>query len=396
MASTSNRQCQLTDQTIYNSTPRKTDEVFSSFSLLPLDIRWIIWEQSLSHERLLHVKLYDSFSIFGSKAPPIGDIKYTLVLLGRCPISKLFRINRETRHIARCFYRVQIPCVYRWQSVEVDGIFYFNPELDILKLNSHCELSDRARGLKVASEYFAEFAHRIWLNDRRQVGIINLGLESFYPQTDYFELCLAKGSTIDLLRDVLRRLECVYFISCVCFSPTWFSTLSEYMALKRTYPRIQPVMIYASAFERIPQDPRSTDLRTVYVGKANPRKQVVAWRTMLSRLQVRGKIGYRYMLARRVTAMTENHDLNTALAWVKKSDRKRKARMLNRRRPDDELFRRMQQESQIAFGFWLFPIECLEQDLDIDMDPAHPQRYWEVDRVLNLSSFTPELCVFRL
>jgi hypothetical protein len=47
---------------------------------------------------------------------------------------------------------------------------------------------------------------------------------------------------------------------------------------------------------------------------------------------------------------------------------------------------------KLAFGFWQFPIECLDPDLGIDRDPSHPEQ----NRILDLSGFNPELCLFQI
>lgn len=44
---------------------------------------------------------------------PKKKAKYTVVLLGRHPISKLFHISQETRSVAFRFCQVQLSCLYR-------------------------------------------------------------------------------------------------------------------------------------------------------------------------------------------------------------------------------------------------------------------------------------------
>lgn len=323
---------------------------------------------------------------------PKRKAKYTVVLLGRHPISKLFHISQESRFVAFRFYRVQLPCRYRWRRVEENGTFYFNPELDIVKLDPEADLSDQYRHLNVASKYLAEFAHQLRLKDPRRVGLVNLALESLYPAKINWEAHLAQKSTVLLLREAIQRLKCVYFISCAPLWPTWCRRVSQLVAAKSAYPRVQPVMVYMSAFDRLPYDPRPLDLRAVYMGTHSPRKQVQGWLRMLARLQVidpSHKVDYRCMVAREATRLPVINNRDTALEWVEETDK-----MLVARKGND--FRDLHQESRTAFGFWLFPIECLEPNLDIDRHPSHPERYWQSERVVDLSSLKPELCLFHI
>lgn len=92
---------------------------------------------------------------------------------------------------------------------------------------------------------------------------------------------------------------------------------------------------------------------------------------------------------RDATRLPVINNRDTAMEWVEEADKILLARKGN-------VSRDLQQGSQTAFGFWLFPIECLEPDLDIDRHPSHPERYWKSQRVVDLSSFKPELCLFHI
>ncbi|KAF4464155.1 hypothetical protein FALBO_9014 [Fusarium albosuccineum] len=142
-------------------------EGFSHFSRLPRELRWAIWRLGLQYERLLHVEVHSSKSHCTATERPLDKQRdhqaYEIILSERQPISKLSHVNFEAREITHRFYRVQLPCLYRWESKEdTEGIFYFHPELDTLEI----------RG-----EPFASFAQDLWAHDTRSVGLINLAYD---------------------------------------------------------------------------------------------------------------------------------------------------------------------------------------------------------------------------
>lgn len=71
-------------------------------------------------------------------------------------------------------------------------------------------------------------------------------------------------------------------------------------------------------------------------------------------------------------------------------------RSMSRKRVNSDLghnsVRDLWEENQAAYGFWQFPIECLDPDLGIDRDSS----YLERDRIWDLSGSKPELCLFQM
>ncbi|KAJ3538899.1 hypothetical protein NM208_g2547 [Fusarium decemcellulare] len=172
-------------------------EGFSNFSRLPRELRWAIWQLGLQHERLLHVEVRSSKSHCTATERPLDKQRdhqaYEIILSERQPISKLSHVNFEAREITHRFYRVQLPCLYRWEGKEdTEGIFYFHPELDTLEI----------RG-----EPFASFAQDLWAHDTRSIDLINLAVSiQFIPEEPLPPI------TNSLLPQVFSRFRRVIFL----------------------------------------------------------------------------------------------------------------------------------------------------------------------------------------
>lgn len=93
MTPVSSDQQTLSDLQIYNPLPGNIDKDFLNFSQLPTELRCDIWKHTLSHERLLHIKLYKPYRTVDMTTK---SKKYIIVLLGPFPISKLFRVCQES------------------------------------------------------------------------------------------------------------------------------------------------------------------------------------------------------------------------------------------------------------------------------------------------------------
>ncbi|KAJ3549495.1 hypothetical protein NM208_g473 [Fusarium decemcellulare] len=169
-----------------SSTGYEMTDTFPQFPRLPREIRLMIWELSLHRKRILHVDL--------TLLRPLPEPwKWAPILWQQNMISKFFRVNSESRYAALRFYRVHLPCEYQCNGrVEKNATFYFNPELDIIQIT----------GWKM----FGWFAHSLWVNDPRHVGLINLKLTSY----DYLDV-KHDQTNMPLLRQVVSRLERVIF-----------------------------------------------------------------------------------------------------------------------------------------------------------------------------------------
>ncbi|KAL2676533.1 hypothetical protein Neosp_010294 [[Neocosmospora] mangrovei] len=141
---------------LFNPKPT-TEGTFYPFPRLPIEIRCMIWEQELHHERFICVDLTSHEAQSEHIRPHTpwvqSDVAQNYLITSAWPaINKIFHINAESRSYATRFYRVQLPCRYvREDRVEEKGIFYFNPELDTLEI----------KGM----QYFVKFAHDLWRRD---------------------------------------------------------------------------------------------------------------------------------------------------------------------------------------------------------------------------------------
>lgn len=292
---------------------------FTRFRELPPDVRQVIWELSLCHERLVQVDLIPGqistfFEQRDHEAPAttmqetslrhwLKSKHYAIVLSNKHEISKLFRVCQESRQAAHRFYRVQVPCHYKHHSGQsAPGTFYFHPELDTLHIGGF-------------QRHFASFAHELWSHDPERVGLISIALTSAHRCDRSHGLVFdpTEGSK-DLLRPALARLRCVI--------------LGQALELRRDFPQIErlanpkpnsrmprrqafferqnrmrrsyPLLAAISRFDRISLDPRGVDwdLRRVYIGRGDPRTQMYSWFKGLSQwnIQYQQPVDYRFMI----------------------------------------------------------------------------------------------------
>ncbi|UZP43082.1 hypothetical protein NXS19_010898 [Fusarium pseudograminearum] len=196
--------------------PEPRERQFPQFCELSYDIRAMIWEEILATQRILRVSLekretstrnkYQRKKVTkaknkkSSKAEVETDLDtvpekpYRVVVEERYAISKLFHVCSESRHAAETFYRVKVPCTYRWGKKTQDGTFYFRPEFDNIQVG--------------VSEYFSDFAFNLWQLDPRYVGLINITLPW---QPNHQKVMEMEDKEKDVLRGILLRLQNVSF-----------------------------------------------------------------------------------------------------------------------------------------------------------------------------------------
>lgn len=120
---------------IINTVPNGTG-VFPQFTRLPLELRSMVWEQSLCRERLIRVELRPGSSpehLYEDQERTVRkqaeaslqlSESFLIVLRNRHEISKLLRVCSESRQAALRFYRVQVPCYYKQLgSPPIEGTF---------------------------------------------------------------------------------------------------------------------------------------------------------------------------------------------------------------------------------------------------------------------------------
>ncbi|KAF5011844.1 hypothetical protein FDECE_2076 [Fusarium decemcellulare] len=380
--------------TIFNPVPKATNG-FPQFCRLLPELRWVIWEQALSHERFLLITL-------GPSEPPLppslrefqqtdkANGRCSIVLYGRQLISKLFHINSESRQVASSFYRVHLPCEYRWGGqVEANGTLYVNPELDTLEISG--------------TQHLAHFARRVLAHDRCNVGLVNLALPA-----EQMRRRIDINQPYRHFRRILSRLERVTFVYRGGLGRMSFAPGSRVFATENhEFHRSRPILASVPAFTRLSYDPRpiEADLKRVYMGPCDPRRAIYHWYRFLAKCGVqyhRHNVEYRFMVTDGglscVRSISNRHDVHQwlrwedeewkhGLQWIKEKGFGKKAL--------EEAPRELEQATQHAVGFWLFPIEAFGPLHDVDEDPTRESRLWDhkVHTVLDLSGYKPELCL---
>lgn len=400
---------------------------FPRFGEFPYDIRTLIWEQALLSQRLIHVSLEKrqvsarnrnqrnkatkatakgrgkkSFKQdAGSPQDDIPEKPYCVVVEERYAMSKLFHVCTESRDTARRFYRVKIPCIYRWGNKTQEGTFYFRPDLDNIQVG--------------ISEYFADFAFNLYQLDPRYVGLVSLTLP-FQPNIQ--KLMVMDDTERDVLRGVLLRLENVSFAHMqekTRAPPPPRRTLAyiHSMALAAAAaanndsdepqppkPRTAwepdctgPMSTCIPSFDKLSQDPRKlgNDHTRPYFSFKNPIHIALSWFRLLEILEVvhEHKVNCRFMMSYE----TSGRNIATreqATSWVQSQRKNFKSRALSEGIEHGEWV-------QPAMGFWLYPMECVgslvndEGALKTAKDVLEGVQLKEA-----LEKCVPELCLSRL
>ncbi|KAF4445341.1 hypothetical protein F53441_10890 [Fusarium austroafricanum] len=255
---------------------------FPQFKNLPSELRRNIWEQALKHERLLEITL-NRLAVSGNGC--------TILLQERWALSKLFRVNSESRTTAMGFYRVHLPCVYRYRERESDGVLYLNPELDILHVHGY------------GWEHFARFAYDVWVHDRYQVGLVNLALGFSAPRNPQDAWDRSKPENLPLPCMGLRRLKRVIFIFKIVDDATFWGCDRPCHRQGDNWPRwhvdnYAPIMTKVPLFDVLSQDPRSIrkylERMRLCEGLDDPRDKVENWFLHLESLGVQNDPGVLY------------------------------------------------------------------------------------------------------
>ncbi|RSL53980.1 hypothetical protein CEP51_014788 [Fusarium floridanum] len=390
----------------------KTTDTFRDFKRLPLELRWHIWELELKHERLLHVEVDfleaspDDPDTEGATRP---EKAYKIILTEFLPISKLARVNSESRAVASHFYRVQLPCVYRWEGKEdTNGIFYFNPELDILEIRGKA---------------FSNFAEDLWVHDARHVGLVNVALTSrhFFPESK---------DEYPVLRRIIPRLKRVMFLCRDGSERIYFGKQRPTDPIDKIEVfRARPIMPAAPKFDRLPCDPRlhiETSLKKIRLDYYDPRRLIHYWFSLMTKCNVQHdhEVDYRFLVALgrrccrpyaqdnefgsargwRVRLYEHNPEItdqDSALSWVRKQEERRRETLREMREKEEgeaseQPLEGLELPHQPAIGFWLFPIEALGPLPDVtrpfpwNMAPISNRGS---HRKVDLSGYKPQLCL---
>ncbi|KAF5625001.1 hypothetical protein F52700_9376 [Fusarium sp. NRRL 52700] len=365
---------------------------FYLFARFPDDIRWLVWEHYLSHERWIDITLKPG-SFTGKRREQTSHQNYEIILDHRWKISKLFRTTSESRKAALAFYRVQLPCWYeRKDKSMVNSTLYVCPELDTLMLN--------------CLEVFEHFAHDLWTDDSRRVGLVNLALRAGHP-SHTMKTPVIQNNHVSVLREGLSRIERLTIMNKMGVRKLWTDCPLGPSNTWRSNKAV-PIRGGIQSFNRLPYDPRLRDehLKRVFVGNWDPRHSFNHWFRILSNLRVRHehKVIYQFGSSRRAwISYREKHyptisDRESAAEWVRldyevlREYHERPGMLPDLRgQMDNEITRLFEPLPQPVIGFWLFPMESVFTPDDIDLHdtdtpPLHPKK-------VDMTQHMPELCL---
>lgn len=353
---------------------------FPQFPRFPADIRWLVWEQELSHERLIDIELQPvKHAECEEKTKHPSD--YEIILDSRWRLSNLFQTTSESRRVALAFYRVQLPCWYRQRHKGelFKTSLYICPELDTLMLDGF--------------EVFENFAHDLWACDPRRVGLINLALNITSPVV-YYKTPSTQGRDISVLKEALSRITRLTLLTRRGCPKPWGGNIK---IIQRNH--IVPIAGGVLGFDRLPCDYRlnDQDLKEVFTHNKDVRELFYRWFRFLVLLGVQHshKVDYRFGICRHGYETSYIRDQNAALEWVQRHTESLKRWVLMSTSPThtDPMDDVLKHSPQPVVGFWLFPMESLGPLPDINEIHSPSSDFFTERRVLDMSKYKPELCL---
>ncbi|CVK95338.1 uncharacterized protein FMAN_13453 [Fusarium mangiferae] len=379
---------------------------FPQFSKFPPEVRNKIWIQSVTHERIL--KVYSE--------------ECRIELRERIAMSKLFVTNRESRAAAKRFYRVHIPCTYVHATSTYDGIFYFNPELDIIHVS--------------VWSYFPELSHHIWRLDPLHVGNVNLALQTYASCCRYHYSTSSFKTDCDLekVKAAIQRLKRFIFVG------VYDSETCQYPENRQRPDRgiasspFVPVKPHVPVFQTMEHDPRAVGdfLDGVDPDELMNLSNIVAdWFEHLEEWGINNDhtLLYQFMisypdcdpeiiarenerwapdlgdqssglstpnstLSMSVQAVYNREDA-IALAENEMEERKRILDQILKEDSEVDVEKISRQGVTPAFGFWLFSLEALPV-ARLDADPRVLIENFRTERQKQFKKHTPQLCLSHL
>ncbi|RBR21438.1 uncharacterized protein FIESC28_04975 [Fusarium coffeatum] len=388
---------------IFNPAPKPCAN-FHQFSRFPAEIRCLVWEQALSHERWVRVHLEQGFWDSDMEDEPQPD--YDIYVHINTKISKLFRTTRESRRVALRFYRVQLPCRYFLQSTHgghpgedgEKGILYLCPELDTLSVSTMYRIGYLARDILDL--------------DPRCVGLVNLAVNIRTSVLGAIEVTGEPGTSRQLVKQALSKVE--RFVIMEDMVPrTWtgeyYSSPTQWRS--SSAHRACPLNGNTVAFERLQYDPRLEEehLMSVYTGEYDARVGFSEFEELLTELDVthNHEVDYRMGLCSRgwQDGLPHGTDRVAAAEWLRKDEEafESKLQYLKQTNEDYERSRgrklppnygnydqHLDEVPQQAIGFWLFPLKSL----GVKPGKKRSRSFGEdKHRFRDMNKHPPELCL---
>ncbi|CAI6340689.1 unnamed protein product [Periconia digitata] len=322
--------------------------IFALFPLLPKELRVKIWRHAMERNRMFRLNLVPKREIMELRfpidkpGPPNADAlslieryesRFEVFVFGRQLLSKLLRVNRESRDEAMRLYRIHIPCTFvdKKNTETKSHTLYFNPDLDY---------------------------------DMDQMDPSNLN-----------------ENVRTTLQNVLKGLREVLFLSTTMFGRQILSWRSAIGYNGYLYNRSFPIPAYIPTFKHFPVDPRAVgdDLRKTVVGNSDyDRRSIENWQKILVKFGISApQIKYKLLLRQEPLDYGIVVDRKGAEQWIQKE--KERWRTHSEGRDGDIAIEEMVRP---AFGFWIFPLDAIDSPA-VDQ-PSHVP-------MLDLSSYRPEL-----
>ncbi|KAK4449747.1 hypothetical protein QBC34DRAFT_403934 [Podospora aff. communis PSN243] len=378
-----------------NATPSVcSDPAFHLFPLLPAELRLKIWRHSLERRRIIRIFIdnYEFHPDVKEADQPDEDTHCYAVAAGYQTVSKLFRVNSESRQATMEFYRVHIPCrlsanpqdTRRYGATEMhSGTLYFNPEYDFMHISSEIH----------GQHTLVEFLHRLkTVYDPRGVGLLNMAVDvNDLLSVDRLDPIEVQPAHKQSFAETLSQLRNVYFIEHSLGARICEGWRSGYCG-DVFFNRSLPIVGTAPSFELLPRDPRpiAKDLRRTFVGRDRGRRAYGQLQDLFKTWGAEPKeVQYRLL----VGSLTPGHVVSTRASadeWLDKEDeywnwlavggksspgREPLSADINwppLKLPHEDL----QAVPRPAVGFWLFPQEAVT-DSELGMGPLHDMtKYW--------------------
>lgn len=400
-------------RTLNSSQPAHHEKLkFPLFPLLPKELRLKIWRHTLQRGRIIHLCLNNQR---GQTATQAGENpestrngeRYFTIVNGSHLLSKLLRVNKESREEALMFFRVHIPCSFRAtkKGPMGHGTLHINPEWDFLHISAEWPPKDTLVGF---------LYHLKTIHDPRHVGLLNLAVD----RNGLNGFCLYELLSSDLDSEVwsafvetLTQLREVWFVSNPRAGRQIVGPLSGLPTCETMFNRSLPIMTMVPMFERLHRDPRAIaqDLKAL-TGLAGLRDVIELWLQLLKQWRIVPLgIEYRFLLAFDPTmAGDQISDHTSAKTWLQKDDDQ-----WNGRAPDDGFLKGkevkwpvgaenekyinedLEKAVRPAFGFWLFPVEALGP-IDEERLCSDQQSRPRGKAFLDMTEYWPELALASL
>ena len=356
--------------------------IFPLFPILPKEIRTKIWRFAMRRQRIIRVHINNQRGKTASEAGEnpaavANGERYFTVVDGSQLLSKILRVNEESRAEALKFHRVHLPCRFTGDGTITTkggpanhGTLHFNPEWDVLYISAEWPAKDT----------LIAFLHRLkTIHDPRHVGLLHLAIDgNGLSGNDILgvEPSEVESETRSAFIETLTQLCEVWFVSTPLVGRQIVGPLSGFGTAGAMFNRSFPIASTLPTFERLPRDPRSISKDLEHTpGLGGSRDALQDWLRLLKKWQISPqKVRYRFFLAFDPRIAGGNvSDQVSAKAWLQEQEDQ-----WNGRGPSDgflpqdvqanwpvgaqhEEFRNEHLENAVrpAFGFWLFPLEAL-------------------------------------